>query len=32
MPVLADNEVIVHRNAKRCRHRDNLLRHFNVSA
>jgi hypothetical protein len=30
--VFADNEVIVHRDAKRCRHRDDLLRHFDVSA
>ena len=30
MPLLADDDVIVHRNAERRRHRDDLLRHLHV--
>jgi hypothetical protein len=30
MPVLADDEVIVNRNAEGVCHRDNLLRHLDV--
>ena len=32
MPVLADDDVVVHRNAERLRHRDDLLRHLDVCA
>jgi hypothetical protein len=30
MPVPANDEVIVNRNAERARHRDNLLRHLDI--
>ena len=30
MPILADDEVIVNRNAEWARHRDDLLRHLDV--
>jgi hypothetical protein len=30
MPVLADDEVIVNRNAERARHRDDRFRHLDV--
>ena len=32
MPFLADDDVIVHRNAERVRHRDDLLRHLDIGA
>ena len=32
VPFLADDDVIVHGNAERGRHRDDLLRHLNVGA
>jgi hypothetical protein len=30
MPFLADDDVIMHRDAERLRHRDDLLRHLDV--
>ena len=32
MAVLADDDVVVHGNAERLRHRDNLLRHLDIGA
>jgi len=32
MPLLADDDVVVHRNTERLRHRDDLLRHLDVGA
>jgi hypothetical protein len=32
VPFLADDDVVVHANAKRLRHRDDLLRHLDVGA
>jgi hypothetical protein len=30
VPFFADDDVVVHRNAERCRHGDDLLRHLDV--
>jgi hypothetical protein len=32
VPVLPDNDVVVHRNAERLRYLDDLLRHVDVGA
>jgi hypothetical protein len=32
VPFFADDDVVVHRNTERLRHRDDLLRHLDVRA